>query len=308
MTGLVDTHVHFWEHGVDGLSWPWLEKGFRSTRHRWTEESDDRDGGLAAPRYTAEEFRAEVQGAGVVGVVHAQSATAEHDPSQETAWLDAMTERTGWPSALIGRGHLASPDGAGLLLRHREASGRCRSVRDMSGPDGLDLNACAATLDAAAELGFSVELRTGPAEFGTFGELADLWPGVTFVLSHAGLPLERTAETLREWRAAATELARRPNWVCKISALCGGSDPEWTVSSIRPWAEACFEVFGPRRCMVGTNWPIDRLFGTYEDVVGALRAIFEGVDGDDRDRLFWGTAAEVYRLEIEDFGPPDEIG
>jgi len=72
--------------------------------------------------------------------------------------------------------------------------------------------------------------------FPELAALADRWPEVTFVLSHAGLPLERTPATLREWSDAATALARHPNWVCKISALCGGSDPDWTVASIRPWA------------------------------------------------------------------------
>ena len=299
MIRIVDTHVHFWDRSVAELSWPWLEKGFHSSRHPWTDAAGDRRG-LDDARYTSREFRTETEAAGVVGPVHVHSATAVTDPSQETAWLDEMARADGWPLAIIGHGELAAPDGPDRLRRHERASSRFRGVRDMKARGGIDVDACAASLDTAAEMGLVVELRTDPAAFSTLAELADRWPDVAFVLSHAGLPLERTPATLREWTAAARQLARRPNWTCKISALCGGSDPEWTVDSIRPWAEACVEIFGADRCLLGTNWPVDRLFGTYDDVVAAMREIFGPMTESEQSRLFHGTAAEVYRLSPSD--------
>ncbi len=293
--------MHFWDHEVPGLSWPWLAEGFRSDRHAWTEAEPRRSSaGLDAVRFTAAELRAETADAGIAGVVHAHAAVTEGDPSRETGWLDRMARADGWPLAIIGRGDLASPDGPGLLRRHRVASDRCHSVRDMQGPDGLDPDECAPSLRAAAELGFSIELRTEPEGFATLATLADRFPQLTFVLSHAALPRRRTPETLAEWIAAATALAERPNWVCKISALCGGSDPDWTVDSIRPWARACLSVFGPDRCMLGTNWPVDRLFGTYQSVVSAYREVFDDLDEADKRRLFHGTALAVYGISPAD--------
>ncbi len=170
----------------------------------------------------------------------------------------------------------------------------------MKGPKGLDLDACTASLEVAEALGFSIELRTAPENFDMFAAFADRWPKVTFVLSHAALPRERTPESLRLWIAAATVVAERPNLVCKISALCGGSDPNWTIDSIRPWAEACYSVFGPDRAMLGTNWPVDRLFGTYADVVNAYRIIFGPLSEDERSALFYGNAAALYGVPLRD--------
>ncbi len=300
---ILDTHVHFWDHEVPGLSWPWLDKDFRSDRHAWTEARERRwPEAHDAAQYTTREFRAETAGVGVAGLVHAHSAVTEGDPSRETVWLDRMARADGWPLAIIGRGDLSSPDGPGLLRRHRAASDRCRSVRDMQGPDGLDPDLCAPTLRLARELGFSIELRTEPEDFATLAQLAERWPEVTFVLSHAALPRHRTPETLARWTAAATMLAERSNWVCKISALCGGSDPDWTVNSIRPWARACLSVFGPERCMLGTNWPVDRLFGTYQSVVSAYREIFADLDEPEQRRLFHGTALAVYGIAPAEAG------
>jgi predicted TIM-barrel fold metal-dependent hydrolase len=84
--------------------------------------------------------------------------------------------------------------------------------------------------------------------------------------------------------------------VAKISAVAGASDPLWTVASIRPWILGCLETFGPDRCMLGTNWPIDRLFGTYVAVVGAYREVIAELTGDEQQAVLSGTARRVYRI------------
>lgn len=301
---MIDTHVHFWDHRVEGMRWVWLEPGFTSHLHSWTTAGavEQLERLRSVERFTGPEFRDETAGAGVVGMVHAHAATPDGDPSDETAWLDGLARADGLPQAMIGKVDLASPDGPALLERHRGASERCSSVRDMGGPQGLDLDACERSLHAAAELGFSVELRTPPERFEMFVEVARRHPDVTFVLSHASLPTIRSDETFELYRREAARVAEMPNWVCKISALCGGSDPDWTVTSIRPWAELCYELFGPDRAMLGTNWPVDRLFGRYGDVIDAYRQVFAGLSDADQQALFHGTAQRMYRISDDQLG------
>jgi len=294
----IDTHVHYWDLQVKGMRWVWLEPGYTSHLHSWTTASARERLEIlhSMDRFAGREFVAETQGAGVLGMVHAHAATPEGDPSDETAWLDALARLDGLPNAMIGKIDLADPDGPALLARHRGASERCSSVRDMNGPKGLDIDACEHSLRAAAELDFSVELRTQPENFDMLVDVARRHPDVTFVLSHASLPTERSEGSFELYRQQAARLADLPNWVCKISALCGGSDPEWTVDSIRPWAELCYSLFGPDRAMLGTNWPVDRLFGEYADVVGAYRQLFGGLSADEQHKLFHRNAERVYRI------------
>ncbi|CAN5588196.1 amidohydrolase family protein [soil metagenome] len=300
-TPILDTHVHFWDFDAGGMRWPWLEEGFTSPLHSWTEATARRsEAPQHARSFTIKNFRDEVAGAGVAGMIHAHAASGMEDSSRETQWLAEMAAEDGWPLAIIGAFDLASADGPDLLRRHRSASELCCSVRDMRGPKGLDLDACAASLEVADELGFSIELRTAPENFEMFSAFADRWPKVTFVLSHAALPKVRTPESLKLWIAAATEIAARPNLMCKISALCGGSDPDWTIDSIRPWAEACYGVFGADRVMLGSNWPVDRLFGTYADVVNAYRTIFSPLGDLEKSALFYANAAALYGIALSD--------
>ena len=146
----------------------------------------------------------------------------------------------------------------------REPAGT--STRTQSGP----------AMQACEDAGASVKFRRDHRQFEALCALAGQWPEVTVALSHACLPLERTPEQLREWWKAMRRLAiDHPNVVCKISAVAGASDPQWTVDSIRPWILGCVEAFGAQRCMLGSNWPVDAQFGTYDRLIDAYREVAE---------------------------------
>jgi predicted TIM-barrel fold metal-dependent hydrolase len=286
---LIDTHVHFFDHSVDGLEWSWLAPGF--SYRRW-----ESSGSLDAPAWSVPEFEVEAAGCGVLGVVHGHSADPIDDPVVETAWLERLAERHPVLNAIVGKCSLAEPGAVDVLRRHASHA-RLRGVRDPGAIAHLAVDEIAQAMDVAAELGLSVEVRRDHRQFGVIAEMAQRWPTVTIALSHGCLPLERSGEQLGEWQAAMTELARLANVVCKISAVAGASDPNWTVASIRPWILGCVDAFGAERCMLGSNWPIDRLFGTYRGLVDAYRDVVSELSPAERAAILHGTAMRVYAIE-----------
>jgi predicted TIM-barrel fold metal-dependent hydrolase len=292
MTGdepFVDTHVHFFDHSVAGLEWSWLKPGF--SYRRWESSAS-----LDAPAWSVPEFLAESAGSWVRGVVHGHSADPIDDPVVESAWLESLAERHALPNAIVGKCSLAAAGAIDVLLRHARHA-HVRGVRDPGAIGHLVIDEIAPAVDVAAELGLSVELRRDHRQFDVLVEMAERWPNVTIALSHACLPLERNTEQLRAWSAAMARLAVRPNVVCKISAVAGASDPHWTVASIRPWILGCVDAFGAQRCMLGSNWPIDRLFGNYRGLVDAYREVVAELADAERAAILHGTAERVYGLE-----------
>lgn len=282
-----DTHIHFWDRSEPGLTWSWLTAGF--TFRHW-EASAVLDG----PRYSVPEFLEESAGSNVGALVHGHSADPIDDPVVETAWLERVARQYGTPDAIVGKCTLDDPEAVDVLRRHARHPRFC-GVRDPGALGHLDVTAIDAAMDTAAQLGVSVEFRRDHRQFDVLHEVAARWPQVTIALSHACLPLERTPDQRAEWTAAMRGLARHPNVVCKISAVAGASDPNWTVESIRPWILACVDAFGAGRCMLGSNWPVDRQFGTYRGLVDAYRQVASELDPTDRADLFHGTAERVYR-------------
>ncbi len=58
----------------------------------------------------------------------------------------------------------------------------------------------------------------------------------------------------------------------------------------------CIEAFGADRCMFATNWPVDRLFSSYPDLVGAYREIVADFSADEQRQLFADNARRWYRF------------
>lgn len=287
----VDTHVHFWDHRVEGLHWRYLDPQFEHPRLKGMHRLD-------APKFTAAELRAQAGVHAPERIVHIQSCV-ERVPGLETAWLQSMADEQGAPDAIIAQAHPADPDIASVI--EANAGHRLlRGVRDMLSPGTIDTDAFAAGFDLLADAGLSLEVLVPFPKFGAVCALADRRPDAQLVLGHAGQPTRRDRGYFNQWSGAIAKVASRPNVVVKISALASGADPDWSIDSIRGWAEHCIECFGPDRAMFGTNWPIDRLYGTYAALVEAYLKITAPLTTTEQRALFSATATRVYRLDAKE--------
>ena len=90
-------------------------------------------------------------------------------------------------------------------------------------------------------------------------------------------------------------LARADNVVMKISGL-GMMDRRWTVESLRPWVLGSIEAFGTDRVVFGANWPVDRMFSSYPDLINAYANIISGFSRDEQIAMFSGNAERLFRI------------
>ena len=124
--------------------------------------------------------------------------------------------------------------------------------------------------------------------------LAKKFSDTPMVLNHTGMPVDRDADDIAAWRANMKLLASAPNVFCKISGL-GMGDWKWTTDSIRPFVLAAIDAFGTERCMFASNFPVDKLFSSYDDVFNAFKAITLDFSDAERRALFHDNAERIYR-------------
>ena len=154
--------------------------------------------------------------------------------------------------------------------------------------------------DTIADTGALLEVLVPYPKFDDVCALADRRPETRIVLAHAGLAENRDSDYFAAWPAQLAVFSTRPNVTVKISALASGADPNWCVDSIQPWIRQCIDTFGTARAMFGTNWPIDRLYGTYERLINAYRTCTEDLTPAERNALFAATATDIYGLNEDE--------
>jgi predicted TIM-barrel fold metal-dependent hydrolase len=252
-------------------------------------------GAIRAERYWADDFIAETRFQDVARVIHVQAALGTDDPVQETVWLERFHDRLGVPHGIVAAADLAAPDAGATLERHLAASPRLRGIRDLRYDDYLERPRWEAGFALLGKHGLvccdDPLLEHVPAA----AALAARHPEVTFCVDHALVPRRRDRDYFALWRDALRTLAAVPSTVVKISGL-GMTDHAWTVDSLRPWVLACIEAFGVERAFFGTNWPVDRLYSSYGDVLDAYAAIVAGFTKAEQDALFRRNADRIFRL------------
>ncbi len=284
----VDAHVHFWDHAIAGLRWRYLDADFDHPRLRGMHRLD-------APAFTEIELSEQAGPYTPDKIVFVQSCE-EDQPGLESAWVQSIADSRHAAHAIIARARVAESGLAAVLAansRHR----LYRGVRDMASPLTIGTPEFTAGFHTIADTGALLEVLVPYAKYDDVCALADSRPETQIVVGHAGLAEHSDADYFQAWSQKLNVFATRPNVTVKISALASGRDPNWTVASIKPWIRSCIDVFGPARAMFGTNWPIDRLFGTYEQLIDAYRECTVDLNAQDCDALFVGTATRIYEIE-----------
>ena len=147
-----------------------------------------------------------------------------------------------------------------------------------------------------SDAGRPFDLCVRPDQIDKAIALADLAPGVQFVLDHCGVPaIKDRAE--HPWRERISEIAKRPNVAAKISGVVAYADgAAWTVDDIRPYVEHTIQSFGWDRVVWGSDWPVCTLTASLSTWVAATHAIMLGCSDAERRRLMSANARRIWRL------------
>lgn len=209
------------------------------------------------------------------------------------------------------------------------AGGRFRGIRQISPWVSGEL-AKSMPLNAPEGLLRDPDFRKGFAHLGPRGLTFDAWlfhpqlgdvaglarafPDTKIVVNHLGGRLGigpyafRFDEEFRNWRQSLKELAALPNVYMKIGGLgmlYGGfafhtkDRPPTSVELASAWGPFILtgiEAFGPKRCMMESNFPVDMQSGSFPVIWNALKRAVAGFSASEKAALFHGTAQDFYRL------------
>jgi predicted TIM-barrel fold metal-dependent hydrolase len=216
-----------------------------------------------------------------------------------------------------------------VLDAHLAASPRFRGIRHAAGWEASGQIRNSHTNPPPGLLG-DARFRRGFAELAPRGLTFDAWlyhpqlpeltdlakafPDTTIILDHFGGPLGigpyagRRAEVFAAWTTAIRALADCPNVVVKLGGLVmplngfGFHKREQPIGSIelaeatRDWYLHTIECFGVERCMLESNFPVDKVSVSYRVLWNSFKRLTATFSEAERTALFHDTAVRVYRL------------
>jgi predicted TIM-barrel fold metal-dependent hydrolase len=293
---IIDAHQHFWDLGLH--KHPWLD-GEHPVPFRYGDYSAIRRDYLPA------DYASNSANFDVVKTVHMEAEWDPADPVAETAWLMDLHDRTGRPNAIVGQAWFARDDIADVLAGHA-ACPLMRSIRQKPAAapsrEAFRPRLPGSMADPAFRAGYALlgghglhyDLQTPWWHLGEAADLARDFPDTTVILNHTGLPADRSPEGLNGWRAAMETFAAEPNAMVKISGICV-PHRRWTADLNRAVVLDTIELFGADRAMFASNFPVDSLWATFDEIFGGFLEITAGMPEADRRKLFHDNAERVYR-------------
>jgi predicted TIM-barrel fold metal-dependent hydrolase len=165
-----------------------------------------------------------------------------------------------------------------------------------------------------APLGLTFDAYMYHTQLSDLHDLARTFPDTPIVINHAGGMLGigpyrgKRTEVFADWRAKMATLAANENVFVKIGGLglraFGLSVHEETLppkseTLARLWRstiETCIELFGTKRCMFESNFPVDKGSCSYTAMWNAYKRVTAEHSGSERDDLFRKTATRFYKL------------
>jgi predicted TIM-barrel fold metal-dependent hydrolase len=295
VTDIVDGHHHIWRQA----DLPWL-MGPMQPRIFGAYEPIRRD-------YPIDEYLSDLAATGVTRSVYVQTNWANDRFEDEAAWVQRTANERGWPHAIVAYADFGVEDvrpqldrlaryplvrGVRMQLHwHENPLYRFAARPDLCADPVIRRN-----ITRLADYDWSFDLQVFASQMAEAAKLAEACPQVTFILQHAGMLEDLSSEGRAAWRTGMTRLAACPNVVSKLSGL-GTFIRRNDHAHITTVLIETVAIFGAERCLFGSNFPIEKLWTSYRELLDAFRAAAAPLREDQRDAIFRTTAMRVYRLE-----------
>jgi L-fuconolactonase len=270
----IDAHQHFWR--LSRGDYGWLTADLAPI-HR-----DFLPGDLAPLLAQADVER----------TILVQAATTD----AETDFLVSLAQSTPFVAGVVGWTDFEAPEaGARIaaLARRPGLIGLRPMIQDIPDVEWMLSPRITSAIEAmiAADLRFDALVK--PAHLPALQSFIQRYPALKIVIDHAAKPDIARGEHA-SWARAIAEIARNPAVVCKLSGLVTEAAPNPSADDLRPYVDTLLEVFGARRLMWGSDWPVLNLNGDYAGWRAMAEGLLATLADDDREWIFGKTAAAFY--------------
>lgn len=272
----IDSHQHFWKY--DSERFEWITDDMAKLRKD----------------FLPEDLYPILQTARIDGCIAVQAE--EH--LRETEFLLELSESHPWILGVVGWVELAQ-DNLDELLDAWSSNNKLLGFREIlqsKDPEYMLRKDFIRGIRKIGQRGYSYDLLTFPHQLNAALKLVDSCPNQSFVIDHLSKP-DIKAGDWKTWKKSMQPFGERELVYAKFSGLVTEADwKSWSPNELYPYLEIALEIFGPKRLLFGSDWPVCLVAAEYEQVLEVIESFANQLSGDEKDALFGENAQEFYKI------------
>lgn len=274
---MIDSHQHFWRYTLE--EYGWISDEMQSLR---------RD-------CTPTDLKPLIDAASVQGTVAVQARQC----LDETEWLLQLADENDWIAGVVGWVDLRSEDIAAQLekySKHKKLVGVRHVVHDEPDDEFLLRDDFLRGIELLPQYDLAYDLLLFEKHLPVAIKFVEKFPNHRFVLDHISKPLIKD-HVVSPWDANLRELAKHSNVYCKVSGMVTEADwTSWTQDDLKPYLDVVFDAFGVDRILLGSDWPVCTVAGSYQEIINIPLKYIESFSPEDQTKIKMDNARRAYQL------------
>ncbi len=274
----VDAHHHLWR--LDRGDYGWLTAEDYPAIHR---------------DFLAKDIEPHLKACGIDKTVLVQAA----ETVAETEFLLGIAREAPVIAGVVGWTDFAAndaPEKIARLAQNKTLKSMRPMLQGLAEDDWILKPEVAPALKALQPNGLHLDVLIFPRHLPHMARLFARYPDLPMVIDHGAKPYVAKGE-IEPWKSDLRSIARDfPNVCCKLSGLATEAAPGWNGDTLRPYVDALIEIWGPRRLMWGSDWPVLNVAGNYSGWFKIAQRFTAHLGEADRTDIFGNTAARFYGL------------
>ncbi|HXS74901.1 MAG TPA: amidohydrolase family protein [Terracidiphilus sp.] len=273
----LDAHQHFWKYSPAEYGW-----------------INDKMGGLRRD-FLPQDLRPLLASEGFDGSIAVQARQS----LEETRWLLELAVRNDIVRGVVGWVDLRSPDLSAHLhqfAQNPKLVGFRHVVQDEPDDEFMLRSDFRRGIGRLREYNLAYDILIFPRQLQAAIKLVHEFPDQRFVLDHIAKPMIAEGR-MEPWDLGIRELAKAGNVCCKLSGMVTEARwDDWKAADFRPYLDTVLDAFGSARLMIGSDWPVCTVAGTYGRAIGLVRDYIGQLTSSEQEAMLGGNCARFYGI------------
>lgn len=275
----IDSHQHFWSYNSNDYGWI----------------SSDME--VLRKDYLPDQLKTELFSIGFDGSVAVQARQS----LAETQWLLNLADQHSFIKGVIGWVDLCSPDVEEQLIQfsgNPKLVGIRHVIQDEQDENFMLRKSFLRGIAYLKKFGLTYDILVFPRHLSNTIQLVSQFPEQIFILDHIAKPSIKDKK-ISPWKEHIEKLARFRNVYCKLSGMVTEANVKnWKQEELIPYLNIVFDAFGSNRLLIGSDWPVCRLAGSYKQIMQVVLDYIRTFPDQDKKKILGENAIKAYNLKL----------